>query len=67
MEIDKSHIDTVEYGISPPMKIAVTLPIINDGKDTGIVIYIASSPFRQTPGAEFIAEIAKKLTLAANQ
>jgi hypothetical protein len=39
-QLDKDHIDQVEYDIRPPMKQAITIPVSN-----GAIIYVATSPF----------------------
>ena len=35
----------VEHGIAPLMESAVTIPININGKDSGIVVYVSTSPF----------------------
>ena len=63
LEIDKSEAARVEYDISPPMARAVTLPITLDGKDTGVSIYVAASPFSLQLNAKVFREVVTRLQL----
>lgn len=35
----------IEHGIAPPMRAAITIPVLLDGVPTGVSIYVASSTF----------------------
>jgi len=42
MTLDKNHLNQVEYNISPPLAVAITIPVT--GRE-GIAIYVAQSAF----------------------
>lgn len=46
MKLDKSHIDTLEHNIQPPMGIAITLPVEGVGME-GFCVYVVASSFSQ--------------------
>ena len=63
MKLDKSNLNRVERNISPPMALAITLPI-NDG----IAIYVAASHFcEKATTAEQLKDVARRLTLHSSK
>lgn len=64
---DTCGLKQLERNIAPPMKAAITIPI----RDSGIVVYVCSSPFGMPASGldiEQVAEaIVKGLELHANQ
>jgi hypothetical protein len=44
-ELDLSNIDRQERSIQPTLDSVITLPVLVDGKQSGIAVYIAASPF----------------------
>ena len=66
IELSKSGLlNGLERDIRPPMKSVITLPVKIDGKDHGIVVYVAMSPFaeetHELPSSVLIAKIASIL------
>lgn len=62
MRLDISHLTFVEHGIAPPMREAITLPVLDDtGRDTGVAIYIATSPFNTKPNDETVHTVARTI------
>ena len=62
IKLDKSNIDQIESDIAPPMKWAVTIPVMVD--DIELVLYIGNSVFgNQEPilVKRAIAQLAKTL------
>lgn len=67
-ELNKSHIDDVEHDVRMSFDKVVTLPIMIDGKDSGVCIYVgitdigkwAIGPVRD----ERILDIASRISLA---
>lgn len=45
--IDRSHEEDVEHNLRPPFAQAITLPVLIDGEDVGIALYIVESAFSQ--------------------
>jgi hypothetical protein len=68
-ELDKGRIGVVEHGISPPLESSVTIPVLVDGKDIGVVVYVATSPFAKVlyPGADNAARRDKAMREAAKR
>lgn len=44
-ELNKSRIEDVEHDVHPPLKIAISIPVIINDKDVGVRIYIGVSKF----------------------
>jgi hypothetical protein len=62
MQLDKSHIDQVEHNISPPMALAITLPV--DDVNSGICVYVVASPFSERVAtAKQLKDVAERLML----
>lgn len=61
--LDKSHVDEVERNISPPMGLAITIPV--DGLPGGgsVYVYVCSSPFGPPSSVEVVRALAKRLEL----
>lgn len=47
----------VERNIAPPMKTAITLPVVINGRDTGLAIYVSASPFAPQEGLAYPSSI----------
>lgn len=49
VNFDTSHTKRVEFGITPPMQMAVTIPVevTLNKKQAEVLIYICTSPFGQ--------------------
>lgn len=57
----------VERGIAPPMKLAITLPVILDEANAGVVVYVCVSPFSSRPAnKEQLTAIATELAQRIN-
>jgi hypothetical protein len=65
--LDKGHLDEVEHDIAPPMKASITIPVMLDGKRTGIAVYVAEMPAADLlglpAGKKLLQKIAQGLTL----
>ena len=71
MRLDKSNLNRVERNISPPMALAITLPITDAAaklpQDFGVVIYVAASSFCEKKAtAEQLKDVARRLTLQSS-
>lgn len=56
MKVDRSHLDDLERQIAPPMKMAITLPLVGQH---GISIYVAAGTFSLEPcGSSDVREAA---------
>jgi hypothetical protein len=58
----------MERNIQPPMFAAITLPVLVDGKDIGICVYVAASPFpapavHELPISVMVAKVAAVVAL----
>jgi hypothetical protein len=63
--LDKTHTDNVERNIAPPLARAITVPVLIDGKDTGVVIYVGQSSFREkVVSVSVLQKIADSLSLS---
>lgn len=61
--LDRSRIEDIEVEVSPPMKMAITIPVLVDGENTGLAIYVAASGFNNDKVRENeLRRIAKLLT-----
>jgi hypothetical protein len=49
------------HHIAPPMAAAITLPIVVDGQDTGLCIYVAASAFGVWPDPVRLKEVAAEV------
>mgnify|MGYP001577500704 CR=1 FL=1 len=69
MKLDKSNLNRVERNISPPMALAITLPVHVVGPvHNGMVIYVAASPFcEKAATAEQLKDVARRLTLHSSK
>jgi hypothetical protein len=54
---------TLERDISPPLKSAISLPVLIDDKDLGLVIYVAQSAFHARTQDHLVRQIADRLIL----
>ena len=45
LRLDPGGINTVERNMQPPHKAMITIPVIVDGEDIGVAVYVAVSPF----------------------
>jgi hypothetical protein len=53
----------VEHQIRPPLARAITVPVLVNGRDVGIAIYVTASPFCPVPVSDAtLRAIAKRLT-----
>lgn len=61
----KSGLNEIEHNIRPPMKSCITLPVSIDGRDYGIVVYVAMSPFNdeehELPSSVLVSKVAAVL------
>lgn len=48
--LNRVHQKTVERSIQPMMAMAVTLPVLCEGADTGVVVYVAVDAFAAMGG-----------------
>jgi len=61
MKLDKRQLDIIERDIRPPLRSAITIPVLTaDGTDSGVVIYVGVSSFGDAPALS-ITEVAKAL------
>jgi hypothetical protein len=68
MKLDDSHASMVEYEIEPSIAKAITLPVkTEDGKDTGIAVYVTSSRFSRPVGDAKLQAIAAEMVRLINQ
>ena len=60
----------VEHNISPPMAKAITLPLLLDGRDRGVAVYVMVTPFaKPLPDADVVTiagEVADRIHLPQN-
>lgn len=63
LQLDKSYLKEVERGISPPMGVAITIPVRGAKNAT---IYVCSSAFRPSDIKE-LREVAQRLTLSLEE
>ena len=65
LSLDMGNVDRVERDIAPPMRMAITIPIVG----TMMAIYVAVSPFSQRVVGEAskLVEVAKRLRLVEEQ
>jgi hypothetical protein len=61
--LDTSAINEVENSIAPLMRHAITFPVLEDGHETGVIIYVCASPFNSTPPADLVKAVAHRLTI----
>lgn len=54
---DPCGLKRLERGIAPPMKAAITIPI----QDSGIVVYVCSSPFGMPASGLDIEQVAEAI------
>jgi hypothetical protein len=67
--LDASNTDEVEQDIAPPMRLAVTMPLLFNGQDIGLVVYVAAPAFTnvQLPvSAKMLTDAASELASALN-
>jgi hypothetical protein len=65
MKLDKNHLHQFE-DISPPMKNALTLPVLAfNGRETGVIVYVCGSTFGKQVGMKQIQQVAQSLQLGA--
>jgi len=65
LSLNKFRAEEIELQIAPPLKAAITIPVLVGGVDTGFVIYVAASAFvdATTENAAILREIAKRLEI----
>lgn len=59
--LNKSHLTDIEHDIRPPLSCAVTLPVIIDGQDSGICVYVAATAFRPDVDPADVSRVAELL------
>ena len=64
---DGTHTSRLERGISPPMRLAVTIPLKINGRDSGVCVYLASNAFAMPQPDPFIfMNVAHQIVDAIN-
>lgn len=68
MRITLAPSGALERDIRPPMQSAITIPVLIDGEDVGVVVYVARTPFlssanlsRELPPSVLVAKVAAVL------
>lgn len=54
----KNHLKEIEHNIAPPMKIAITIPVVGA---SGVCVYVAASHFAQEMSEHEILKNVKKV------
>lgn len=57
----------IERSIAPPMKKAVTLPALVDGRRSAIAVYVAATPFGPDVADDELAAIASEIAWRINR
>lgn len=50
--IDTNHVTQIEHDVAPPMKHAVTFPVLIDGRPCSMAIYVMVTPFDLDAGVK---------------
>lgn len=62
MKASRVGLNRLERHIQPPMSMAITIPLMEGGDDTGIVLYVATSAFGALGSRPNSADVARAAT-----
>lgn len=66
LELEDSHANQVEHDIRPNMPCVVTLPVIIDGMDSGVVVYVTASMFKPVDES-LVSKVAEEIAVRVNK